>query len=158
MIISCDSCHKKFEINSDLIPDSGRLLQCSNCDNKWFFTNAKNKDLDQAKRIVNESAINKDIENKIKKDNKIQINEKLNDNNDNNDKIQDHVKIVNPNVKSKNKVLRLILVFIVSFIALIIFLDTFQQSISLIIPNIETILYNLYEIIEDISLFLKDLI
>ena len=65
MIISCDSCHKKFEINSDLIPDSGRLLQCGNCDNKWFFTNAKNNDLDQAKRIVNESTINKDIKNKI---------------------------------------------------------------------------------------------
>ena len=155
MIISCDSCHKKFEINSDLIPDSGRLLQCGNCDNKWFFTNAKNNDLDQVKRIVNESAINKDIENKIKKDNEIQINEKLNDNNN---EIQDHIKIVNSNVKSKNKVLRLILVFIVSSIALIIFLDTFQQSISLIIPNIETILYNLYETIEDISLFLKDLI
>ena len=155
MIISCNSCHKKFEINSDLIPGSGRLLQCGNCDNKWFFTNAKNNDLDQAKRIVNESAINKDIENKIKKDNEIQINEKLNDNNN---EIEDHIKIVNSNVKSKNKVLRLILVFIVSFIALIIFLDTFQQSISLIIPNIETILYNLYETIEDISLFLKDLI
>ena len=155
MIISCDSCHKKFEINSDLIPDNGRLLQCGNCDNKWFFTKAKNNDLDQAKRIVNESTINKNIENKIKKDNEIQINEKLNDNNN---EIEDHIKIVNSNVKSKNKVLRLILVFIVSSIALIIFLDTFQQSISLIIPNIETILYNLYEIIEDISLFLKDLI
>ena len=71
------SCHKKFEINSDLIPDSGRLLQCSNCDNKWFFTKAKNNDLDQAKRIVNESTINKDIKNKIKKNNEIQINRRF---------------------------------------------------------------------------------
>ena len=155
MIISCDSCHKKFEINSDLIPENGRLLQCGNCDNKWFFTKAKNNYLDQAKNTIKVSTINKDIENKIKKNNEIQINEKLNDNNV---EIQDHVQIVKSNVKSKNKVLRLILVFIISFIALIIFLDTFQQSISLIIPNIETILYNLYEIIEDISLFLKDLI
>ena len=37
MIISCNSCNKKFEINSELIQDSGRLLQCSNCNKKWFF-------------------------------------------------------------------------------------------------------------------------
>ena len=52
----------------------------------------------------------------------------------------------------------LIIVFIISFIALIIVLDTFQNPISKIIPDIELILYNLYETINDITLFLKDLI
>ena len=37
MIISCDQCLKKFEIDSMLIPNEGRLLQCSSCHNKWFY-------------------------------------------------------------------------------------------------------------------------
>ena len=37
MIISCTNCSKKFEINSDLIPESGRLLECSACSHQWFF-------------------------------------------------------------------------------------------------------------------------
>ena len=37
-------------------------------------------------------------------------------------------------------------------------MDTFQGPISKIIPNIEFLLYNLYETINDIILFLKDLI
>ena len=41
MIIGCTSCNKKFEINSNLIPDSGRLLECSNCNNQWFFKKEK---------------------------------------------------------------------------------------------------------------------
>jgi hypothetical protein len=54
--------------------------------------------------------------------------------------------------------LRLTIVFAISFIALIIILDTFQVPIGKIVPNIEFILYNLYETIKDIGLFLKDLI
>ena len=37
MIISCTNCSKKFEINSDLIPESGRLLECSACSHQWFL-------------------------------------------------------------------------------------------------------------------------
>ena len=37
MIIECPECKKKFEIDNNLIPSTGRLLQCSSCDNKWFF-------------------------------------------------------------------------------------------------------------------------
>jgi hypothetical protein len=54
--------------------------------------------------------------------------------------------------------LSLIIVFIISFIAIIIVLDTFQKPISKFIPNIEFILYNLYETIKDIVLFFNDLI
>ena len=39
MIISCPNCKKKFEVVDNLIPESGRLLQCSGCSNKWFFKN-----------------------------------------------------------------------------------------------------------------------
>ena len=37
MIITCNNCNKKFDIDSSLIPDKGRLLQCTSCDHKWFF-------------------------------------------------------------------------------------------------------------------------
>ena len=37
MIITCNNCNKKFDIDSSLIPDKGRLLQCAGCDHKWFF-------------------------------------------------------------------------------------------------------------------------
>ena len=39
MIITCNNCNKKFDIDSTLIPDKGRLLQCASCDHKWFFKN-----------------------------------------------------------------------------------------------------------------------
>ena len=37
MIITCDQCDKRFEIESNLIPQKGRLLQCSSCSHKWFY-------------------------------------------------------------------------------------------------------------------------
>ena len=35
MIIECNSCNKKFNVPDDAIPATGRLVQCSNCGNKW---------------------------------------------------------------------------------------------------------------------------
>ena len=60
--------------------------------------------------------------------------------------------------KTNYSILNLIVVFIISFIALIIVIDTFQKPISDIVPNIEFLLYNLYESINDIVLFFEDLI
>ena len=37
MIISCPECNKRFNIDQNLIPEDGRLLQCSNCMHKWHF-------------------------------------------------------------------------------------------------------------------------
>ena len=53
MIISCTNCNKKFEINSDLIPDSGRLLVCGSCNNEWFYT--KEKLVDETTQINKET-------------------------------------------------------------------------------------------------------
>ena len=41
MIISCENCNKRFEVGDNLIPEEGRLLQCSSCDHKWFFKKAE---------------------------------------------------------------------------------------------------------------------
>ena len=53
MIITCNNCNKKFDIDSNLIPDKGRLLQCASCDHKWFFK----KEVLEKKKIspINES-------------------------------------------------------------------------------------------------------
>ena len=56
------------------------------------------------------------------------------------------------------KFLSYILVGIISFITFIIFLDTFKSPLYNYFPNLEFLLFNLYETIIDISLFVKDLI
>ena len=35
MILSCNSCDKKFVVPDNAISSSGRLVQCSSCGNKW---------------------------------------------------------------------------------------------------------------------------
>ena len=60
--------------------------------------------------------------------------------------------------KQKNfKILNIFIVAIISSVAFIIIVDTFKYPIKKIFPNIELILYNLYESIKDISLFIRDL-
>ena len=54
--------------------------------------------------------------------------------------------------------LNLLFVFIISFVALLILLETFKGPISRIFPEINFLLNSLYEIIKDVTLFFKDLI
>ena len=142
MIISCNNCNKKFEINSDLIPDSGRLLMCSNCNSQWFYK--KNETAD--KPVTDGNNI------------KIDISKNNLDNKNNSNDFPKKKKEEALEKTSSNNILYKILVFLISIIALIIFVDTFKSFIGLFIPNIEFIFYNLYESIKDIMLFLKDLL
>ena len=48
MIITCEQCLKKFEIESSLIPKNGRLLQCSSCTHKWFYK----RDISEETKVV----------------------------------------------------------------------------------------------------------
>ena len=50
-----------------------------------------------------------------------------------------------------------LIVLIISFIALIIILDTFKSPLNSIFPNLELILFNLFETLKDIKFFIKDL-
>jgi predicted Zn finger-like uncharacterized protein len=173
MIIICINCNKKFNIDSNLIPDNGRLLECSSCNHQWYFkkeeatfkdsTILPNQNIENSEEILIPSR--EKISNPSVKDNFNEIKqEKISDNkllsNDKNtnvaELIEDNEKTVV--VNKKPKILSLMIVFIISFIALIILVDTFKSPISKIIPNIEIILYNLYESIKDIKLFLNDLI
>ena len=38
MIIQCENCNKKFEIQDSLISDEGRLLECGSCAHQWHYT------------------------------------------------------------------------------------------------------------------------
>ena len=35
MLVNCNSCEKKFSVPDSAITESGRLLQCGSCGNKW---------------------------------------------------------------------------------------------------------------------------
>ena len=37
MIIICPCGEKKFEVDSNLIPEKGRMLKCGSCDQTWFY-------------------------------------------------------------------------------------------------------------------------
>ena len=162
MIIVCNNCDKKFDIDSNLIPQKGRLLECGSCKCKWFFKKVIKNNLIET---VN---IDKSIEVKINKEElgliKIEASEniKLLAKHTKENLAVEKVTIKEDTInKYRNKksynVLGLTIVFVISFIALIIILDTFQVPIGKIVPNIELVLYNLYETIKDIWLFLKDL-
>ena len=173
MIISCIKCNKKFDIDDGLIPEKGRLLECSSCNHRWFFkdvisNNVVKNELSNTTNTLHSPSIEEkdditikgdlvDEEILIKKKPKIQIFETNNDT----FKFKSFTKInieKNKNKKKKINILNIIIVFIISFTALIILIDTFKLPISVIFPNIEFLLYNLYESIMDIKLFINDLI
>ena len=170
MIISCNNCNKKFDVNSNLIPDNGRLLQCASCDYKWFFkkevlkkkvspinedTSIDNVDIfDQNNLLTNEKETASDVpiddpEAELKKDIKEKIEININ---------EYATSKVKPKRQKNFKLLNIFVVVIISFVAFIIVVDTFKYPIEKIVPNIQFILYNLYESIKDISLFIRDLI
>ena len=177
MIIKCDNCNKNFDIDSGLIPENGRLLQCNGCDHKWFFKKeikersvpiVKIKDIndepgplkEEVTRVESETTETIDLLDRVTGD--IPAIEKISTQN-NIKKEEISIEDKAPNIKTpSNKkiynILRLTILFIILFIAIIIVLDTFQKPISMFMPNIEFILYNLYETINDIVLFFSDLI
>ena len=141
MIIACPKCKKKFDIEDSLIPEKGRLLQCSSCYNKWFFK----KTIEVKKKI--ERISTKTKTNKIPKETEDIIIEAE----ENNTKVE--------NLKKNNlPILNLLLITLISFAALIIFLDTFKIQINNLIPGFEFLLENFYETLKDFYLFTIDLI
>ena len=153
MIISCINCNKKFEVNSDLITEKGRLLQCSSCNHQWFFQKEILENIIETKNTNN--VVNPQIFSTQEDKNETYEINNLSTGNKTKEKTIDNTKII---IKKKNRLLSFTLIFIISFTAFIILIDTFKYPISKLIPNIEFILYNLYESINDMILFIKDLI
>ena len=151
MIIKCEQCNKKFEIESTLIPEKGRLLQCSSCTHQWFY---KKDILEETEVVIKKQDIkSKKNEPPVEEINNIKVFEDLAPSKEKKRK-HSYRHLEN----KKLSFLNVILIFIISIIALIVLLDTFKSPISLMIPNIEFILESLYETLKDILLFIQDLL
>ena len=149
MIIVCPSCRKNFNVDESLIPDKGRLLKCGFCNHTWFFNKNKNiqikpkidKLVDKEKPDIKNETTYKSISNfstDVKKGSEL-------------------IKYKPKYNFTFGKFLRYIIVSIISFIAIIIILDTFKYPLGIIFPDIELVLYNLFETLRDLILFAKDL-
>ena len=147
MIIICPCGEKKFEVDENLIPDKGRLLKCGSCDQTWFFNKNVNQ---QTEPLIDKPAKQKKI---LYKDENI-------DKSVSKAPIKPGSELVKYKPKYNftfGKFLSYIIVSIITFIAIIIVLDTFKDPLSDIFPNLELVLYNLFETLRDLILFAKDL-
>ena len=147
MIIQCPNCSKKFKVDSSLIPSKGRNIQCGSCNFVWFFDGKDKAFLEDTpeKKIKEENLIEEILYENNKKDKTKVYNQKA------------LVKYQNKSIFSFGKFLSYILVFIINLTALIIFLDTLKYPLSNFFPNLELMLYNLYEVLRDIKSFIIDL-
>ena len=145
MIISCQNCSKKFDVEDNLIPENGRMLQCSSCDHKWFFKTSEATEQIKLKETISTTHENFDKNEQIKTDD-INVNETKS-------------KFSNLNLGTLFiKSLTYFIVSIITFTAFLIILDTFKSPLSGIFPNLELYLFNLIEILKDVKFFIKDLI
>tara|TARA_Y100000590_G_scaffold111285_1_gene126901 strand:- start:78 stop:551 length:474 start_codon:yes stop_codon:yes gene_type:complete len=156
MIITCPRCDKKFNVDASLIPQEGRTLQCGFCEHKWFFkTENTEEEINVLEKKISEPVIeeNKNLSENIKED--------IRDEEDHDKESAKRSKEeLSKKVKKKNDAnyFKILIVAFISFAALILVLDTFKAQISVIIPNIQIILDNLYQSINDIKLFILDLV
>ena len=153
MIIQCNNCHKKFDLDANLIPEEGRLLQCSACNNTWFF---KKKKIETPQEVtIPEIQNNKEEETISPKNDDANSSEKPSNDEIENVEVE---KTIEPLPDKKNyRILNILVVSIISFAAFIIIIDTFKTPLGKIVPNTELLLYNLYETFRDIGLFIQDL-
>ena len=170
MIISCANCSKKFNIDEKLIPRNGRLLQCSSCNHKWHYRvpekenvikenvilSTKNEQLinnDNKEILINPSLIETSINKPLKKLN-IKTYRKLKTKKQELDKEKKNIEKNN----SLNNIFNALVVLIITFVAVILILDTFKNNISNYFPIIIPLMDNLYQSLFDIKSFIKDLI
>src|SRR6056300_236375 len=165
MIIDCINCTKKFEVNASLIPDNGRTIQCGACNHVWFY---KPK-IEQSK---NEISSPKPKDNVLENKKDDQDNEKSSKTEKTKNLANSELEfnkliepssneLINDNKKTKfniSKFLSYLLVFLITSIGLIIVLDTFKSPLSSIFPGFEIFLYNFFETLKDLYLFIKNLL
>tara|TARA_B100000927_G_scaffold119694_1_gene96695 strand:+ start:52 stop:540 length:489 start_codon:yes stop_codon:yes gene_type:complete len=161
MIISCPNCNKKFKIDQNIIPIGGRLLQCSNCKHKWYFKIEKKEEIDNGsldpEKVILENK-SEDIRiNSSENDSLIEKNSKKQPKKK--EKVVKKTKKINQNTNDRPiGLLNMIIVLIISFVAIVIVLDTFRIELSKYIPFLNLMLNSIYAVIADINLFIKDLL
>ena len=163
MIIECPACSKKFNIDEKLIPDEGRLLKCGNCDHTWFYKKEENSILETETIKINEIEENKseiniepvDVPIKETKKIKKKISKKSSTKESTSKEL---VSIDKSLVSRENNIIKKIFLIIISIIAFILLIDTFKNHLSVIFPGIVQMSESLYLVINDLKLFIKDLV
>ena len=163
MIIECPACSKKFNIDEKLIPDEGRLLKCGNCDHTWFYKKEEKLKLETETIKINEINENKSeiniepVDVPIKETKKIRkkISKKSSTKESTSKEL---VSIDKSSVSRENNIIKKIFLIIISIIAFILLIDTFKNQLSAIFPGILQMSDSLYQVINDLKLFIKDLV
>ena len=157
MIITCPCEKKQFKIDSSLIPNEGRELQCGLCEKVWFY------------KPQNENEAPLTLNNNIST-NKTEQNNELIEKNLEISKTLQQEKIIEAEIEKENlktfqkyegkkfKLFNYFVVFIISLVALIILIDTVKIPLINVFPGLEVILFNLFETLQDIKLFIIELI
>ena len=155
MIITCPNCNKQFKIDNSLIPDEGRDLQCGSCNHVWFY---KIEEENNEVLKLNEELVSKEIEiEDKKKEEKIRAEVNYKKKEKTPEKQKNKNAFTNRSNKG-SKFFSYLIVFIISFVALIILLDTLKTPLINVFPGLEIVLFNLFETLQDIKLFIIDLI
>ena len=160
MIITCPNCRKKFQIDPALVPEKGRDLQCGSCNHSWFYIPQSESESPLAlnentfvnidKTQIETKEQNVEIRKKTKKEKKIKPRIKK--------EISKEIpKITEKPTNSGSKLFSYLIIFIISFVALAILLDTLKTPLINVFPGLEIILFNLFETLQDLKLFIIDL-
>ena len=142
MIIECQNCNKKFDLEDKLIPLKGRMVQCGFCHSQWQqLPNIITSSLKE--KVIDKVDISKDEakEQSINKRKKIRS------------KTRDNQKF-----KSKNiGFFSYIFIFLISIIAFFLIAETFEYQINNIFPNFGNYIIYVYETLNNILILIKDL-
>ena len=162
MIINCECGKKKFNIDSNLIPEEGRLLKCGSCSKIWHYTPVLETKNDEDLDVKINENINK---------NEFHSNEAINDENftdtnqgvlseENTEDEKIDIKDEKENEEKQGKIKMVLIYFIVviiSLLGLIFLLDTFKSYLISAFPTITPLFDSFYETFLDFKLFIKDL-
>tara|TARA_B100001093_G_scaffold258236_1_gene246948 strand:+ start:93 stop:581 length:489 start_codon:yes stop_codon:yes gene_type:complete len=161
MIIECINCNKKFNVDQSLIPENGRQIQCGSCNHSWYF---------KVELIIPETSVF--IEKKIQQEKSVDqkeldvakvksvVNPQKFVEKKSDIKKSTNKTVIRAENNKKSKKINLfssLVVFVISFVALIILVDTLSSPLINIFPGLELILFNLFETLKDIKLFIIDL-
>ena len=154
MIIECINCSKVFEVNSELIPKNGRNIQCGSCNHVWFY----NPKISNFKKEKNQDTKIDKLKKTFIEENKQKVFEEKDYS-----KLKDKKNYEITEYKPKKslsflKFFSYLIVLLISFVALLIIIDTFNSFLYQFFPGLELIMFNLFETLKDIELFIKDLI
>ena len=154
MIIECINCNKVFEVNSKLIPENGRTIQCGSCNHVWFY----NPSISNFKKEKNEETKIDNLKNTFVEENKQKVFEEKDYSKLKDDRNYQITKYQPKKSLSFLKFLSYLIVLLITFVSLLVIIDTFSMYLYQLFPSLELVIFNLFEILKDIKLFIKDLV